>query len=169
MQSCTKKQLSCKRQEPVPVIPTPAAGPCCQHTLPTSSFHKSAPQNGAQSTSNQSPCLFFFLKQHQLLPSRGQIKSVLMERLSVCFLAALGEEMFCCLRPAVFPWWNACISTRWHGTVTEIRVRIVDKSPPLLTVGSVQREHLAQSWQGAPGERGCWQKWSYPLMAARQR
>lgn len=30
----------------------------------------------------------------------------------------------------------------------------------LLTVGSVQREHLEHSWQGAPGERGCWQKWS---------
>lgn len=38
-----------------------------------------------------------------------------------------------------------------------------------LTVGSVQREHLEHSWQGAPGERGFWQKWSYPLMDTRQR
>lgn len=38
-----------------------------------------------------------------------------------------------------------------------------------LTVGSVQREHLEHSWQGAPGERGCWQKWSYPLIDTRQR
>lgn len=53
--------------------------------------------------------------------------------------------------------------------ITEIRAQIAPQHPPSLTVGSVHREHLAQSWQGAPGERGCWQKWSYPLMAARHR
>lgn len=67
----------------------------------------------------------------------------------------LGKgKMSRCLKTAVFLWWKACTSTRWHGTVIEIRVRIIHKKSFVTYCGICPERALCTVLAGSPGRPG---------------
>lgn len=72
------------------------------------------------------------------------------------FFSCLGKgKKLCCLKTAVFLWWKACISTRWHGTVIEINQGVNHSQKSFVTYCGICPERaLCTVLAGSPGRPG---------------